>query len=205
MQFRLGLTDQREKKGVNPSLKNIELNLESAFHRYNDPPAVITCHFEKGESIAIYIGKEARVHAVIRDARGDLIVTHAQAGNFRLPKVQILPQIAPLEETEQVLVEGYVRRHMITSRSSLHFRNQLKVLYEYFGRFKKIAEITWPRFAHYKFGRQREAAWRRAIIAIGARYRFRRGDRLDGSRITNVATDNVVSDLFRECRRRDLG
>lgn len=134
----------RREKGVNPSLKNIELNLESAFHRYNDPPAIITCTFEKGESITIYIGKEAQIHAVIRDGRGDLIVTPTQASRFRLPKVQILPQIAPLEETEQVLGESYVRRHMVTSRSSLHFRNQLKVLYEHFRNFKKIAETTWP-------------------------------------------------------------
>lgn len=37
----------RREKGVNPSLQNIELNLESAFHRYNNPPAIITCTFEK--------------------------------------------------------------------------------------------------------------------------------------------------------------
>ena len=37
-----------------------------------------------------------------------------------------------------------MKRHMITSRSSLHFRNQLKVLYEHFRNFKKIAETTWP-------------------------------------------------------------
>ena len=134
----------RREKGVNPSLKNIELNLESAFHRYNDPPAIITCTFEKGENITIYIGKQAQIHAVIRDSRGDLIVTPDQANKFKLPKVQILPQIAPLEETEQVLGEDYVKRNMITSRSSLHFRNQLKVLFEHFRNFKKIAETTWP-------------------------------------------------------------
>ncbi|HWN95195.1 MAG TPA: AAA family ATPase, partial [Methylomirabilota bacterium] len=134
----------RREKGVNPSLQNIELNLESAFHRYSNPPAIITCTFEKGETITIYIGKDAQIHAVIRDGRGDLIVTPTQASTFRLPKVQILPQIAPLEETEQVLGESYVKRHMITSRSSLHFRNQLKVLYEHFRNFKKIAETTWP-------------------------------------------------------------
>lgn len=32
----------RREKGVSPSLQSIELNLESAFHRYSDPPAIIS-------------------------------------------------------------------------------------------------------------------------------------------------------------------
>lgn len=134
----------RREKGVTPSLKNIELNLENAFHRYNDPPATVTCVFEKGESITIYIGKDANIHGVLRDSRGDLVVSPSQASHFKLPRVQILPQIAPLEESEKVLDEGYVKRHIVTSRSSLHFRNQLKVNYEHFRNFKKLAESTWP-------------------------------------------------------------
>jgi hypothetical protein len=129
---------------VSPSIKNIELNLDSAFHRYNDPPAIITCTFEQGESITIYIGKRSEIYGVIRDNQGDLVVTPTQAHRFKLPNVQILPQIAPLEESEKILDEGYVKRHIVTSRSSLHFRNQLKVLYDYFQKFKRIAEATWP-------------------------------------------------------------
>jgi AAA15 family ATPase/GTPase len=29
----------RREKGVTPSLKNVDLNLENAFHLYNDPPS----------------------------------------------------------------------------------------------------------------------------------------------------------------------
>jgi energy-coupling factor transporter ATP-binding protein EcfA2 len=134
----------RRERGVSPSIKNIELNLDSAFHRYNDPPAIITCTFERGESITIYIGEQSEIYGVIRDSQGNLVVTPTQAHKFELPNVQILPQIAPLEESEKILDEGYVKRHIVTSRSSLHFRNQLKVLYEYFQKFKKIAEATWP-------------------------------------------------------------
>ena len=61
-----------------------------------------------------------------------------------MPKVQILPQIAPLEENEMILGEEYVRRHVFTARSSLHFRNQLKVFYDRFTEFKEIAQSTWP-------------------------------------------------------------
>jgi AAA ATPase domain len=134
----------RRERGVSPSIKNIELNLDSAFHRYYDPPAIITCAFEQGESITIYIGRRSEIYGVIRDSRGDLVVAPTQAYKFKLPNVQILPQIAPLEESEKILDEDYVKRHIVTSRSSLHFRNQLKVLYEHFQKFKRIAEATWP-------------------------------------------------------------
>jgi hypothetical protein len=132
------------EKGVSPSLEAMELALTGAFHRYNDPPAVITCVFVNGATITTHIGRKGRIHAVVRDGQGKLVVTQAQARTVKMPKVQILPQIAPLEEKEVILSEEYVRRSIATSRSSLHFRNQLKVLYDNFKDFKDIAQSTWP-------------------------------------------------------------
>jgi hypothetical protein len=132
------------EKGVSPSLQGMELDLDSAFHRYNDPPATITCTFSDGANITTYIGKGGSIHSVIRDCQGRLAVTQSQARSIQLPKVQILPQIAPLEVKEVILSEEYVKRHILTSRASLHFRNQLKVLYEHFEEFKEIAQTTWP-------------------------------------------------------------
>jgi len=132
------------EKGVSPSLQAMELDLDSAFHRYNDPPATITCTFSDGANITTYIGKGGTVHGVIRNRQGQLAVNQSQARSIHLPKVQILPQIAPLEEKEVILSEEYVRRHILTSRASLHFRNQLKVLYDHFEEFKEIAQTTWP-------------------------------------------------------------
>jgi len=62
----------RSERGVSPSLQNIELNLESAFHQYSDPPAIITCTFASNETITIYIGKDAQLHAVTRFTARDI-------------------------------------------------------------------------------------------------------------------------------------
>jgi energy-coupling factor transporter ATP-binding protein EcfA2 len=61
----------------------------------------------------------------------------------QLPQVGILPQIGPLLREEIVLVESYVRRSVDSSRSSLHFRNQLHFMPRHFGAFKRLAESTW--------------------------------------------------------------
>jgi energy-coupling factor transporter ATP-binding protein EcfA2 len=132
------------EKGVSPSLAAMELDLNSAFHRYNDPPAIITCMFSDGASITVYIGPGGQTHGVIRDNHKELVATQTGARSIMMPKVQILPQIAPLEEKEVILSEEYVRRHVLTSRSSLHFRNQLKVFYDQFSEFTGIAQSTWP-------------------------------------------------------------
>lgn len=134
----------KREKGVSPSLKGMDLSLDSAFYRYNDPPAKITCTFSDGSSITVHIGSEGAIHGVIQDCHGRLVVTQSQARSVKMPRVQILPQIAPLEESEEILNEEYVKRHILTSRSSLHFRNQLKVMYDHFGEFKKVAQATWP-------------------------------------------------------------
>jgi len=46
----------KREKGVKPSIRNLDLSLESAFHRYRDPPAIVACTFETGQSVTIYIG-----------------------------------------------------------------------------------------------------------------------------------------------------
>jgi len=134
----------KRERAISPSLSGIEMDVKSAFHRYGDPPAKITCRFHGGEAITVYVGGEPSIHAVITAPNGDLVTSRGQAASVRLPKVQILPQIAPLEETEDILGEEYIKRHVITSRSSRHFRNQLKVFYEHFRDFKQLAEATWP-------------------------------------------------------------
>ena len=134
----------RRDVGVTPSLRGLEIRFDTVFYQYGDPPAAIDAHFASGHSITLYLGAEGRVHAVIRDERGDPIRTKASARNVALPRVEILPQIGPLSITEPVLTEDYVRSALSSNLSSLHFRNQLSVFSDRFKAFKELAEATWP-------------------------------------------------------------
>lgn len=135
----------KREKGVSPSLRNTEINLDSVFNNYGDPPAVISALFESGANVTIYIGGEGEVHAVLRDHTGNLIVNSTLAQSLKLPDIYILPQVAPLLREEKVLTPEYVKRALFSSLSSIHFRNQLNVYYDdYFREFKELAESSWP-------------------------------------------------------------
>lgn len=136
----------RAFRGISPSLRGFEFDFTTAFHRYGDPPAVITAGFSTGASIQLFIGKsgsESRIHAVLIDDRGRVAHTKGQVQFLRLPGVSSLPQLGPLLKEEKVLGEDYVRNAVSSSLASLHFRNQLAVLRPYFAEFKRMAQETW--------------------------------------------------------------
>jgi predicted ATPase len=131
-------------RGVAPSLENQDFNFSNVFHRYGAPPARITARFENGLRIVIYIGGEDRLHAVLKDSR-NVVISQSQAVRLGVPSVGILPQISPVNASETILVPEYVRRALSSNLASLHFRNQINLLYdEAFDEFKNISESTWP-------------------------------------------------------------
>lgn len=132
-------------RGVAPSLENQDFDFSNVFHRYGDPPAKITAKFTTNVSVVIYVGGPERLHAVIRDAHRSVVISKGQARRLGMPSVGILPQISPLSASETILAPSYVRRAMSSTLASLHFRNQLNLLYEEdFREFKRISEDTWP-------------------------------------------------------------
>src|SRR5450631_494253 len=133
-------------RGVSPSLRGFEFDFTTVFHRYGEPPAVITAEFSTGGSMQIFIGKgkdEPRIHAVIQGKRGNIAATKSQIQSLGMPSVTSLPQIGPLLKEEKLLGTEYVRSAVSSSTASLHFRNQLLVFPSYFEEFKRIAEDTW--------------------------------------------------------------
>ena len=133
-------------RGISPSLRGFEFDFTTVFHRYSDPPAVITAMFSTGTYIKVYIGKSAdepRIHAVIVSDHGRVVCTKAHVQSLQLPGVSSLPQIGPLLKEEKVLNEDYVRNAVSSSLATLHFRNQLLVLRSRFREFKRMAEETW--------------------------------------------------------------
>lgn len=129
--------------GVSPSLQNLEINFDSIFHRYSDPPAIITANFKDDSCVTIYLAGEDKIFAIVRDQNGQVIKSRQQAYKANLPTVSIMPQVAPLHRNENILNADYVKRTMSSSLSSLHFRNQLNVYFDLFSEFQEIVENTW--------------------------------------------------------------
>jgi hypothetical protein len=130
--------------GVSPSLKGYEFNLQSVFHRYGDPPSIITALFDNDVSIKIYVLNEDEIHAVIYDSKGKIIKSRYDANRINIPQVEIMPQVAPLLREEVILTDDYVKSAVSSHLAPMHFRNQLKVLGNNFDAFKEMAETTWP-------------------------------------------------------------
>lgn len=131
-------------RGVSPSLKGIEFNTLSIFHNLGKHPALIRAIFDEGFIVEIFIGPQGAIHAVIKDQNQHPVLNKSKAQKLPLPKISILPQIAPVANDEQILDPDYARRVTSSSWASLHFRNQLNLYPEYFDEFKRLAESTWP-------------------------------------------------------------
>jgi energy-coupling factor transporter ATP-binding protein EcfA2 len=129
--------------GVAPSIEGMEFNTENLFHRYGVPPAVVTATFLSGASLKIYIGPEGAIHAVLFNQSGTVVKTRAQARETLLTRVEIMPQVAPVERNEVVLNPDYVRRNLSSALAHRHFRNQINLFQEHLPQFRRIAEETW--------------------------------------------------------------
>lgn len=129
-------------RGIQPSLKDHDFNFTSVFNKYGEPPAQITAYFHNGTSIQIFIGPRNLVHCVLSQGVRELNNRNrAEAAN--LPTIRAMPQAGPLAIDEAILTRDYVRRHLFSPRSSLHFRNQLNLMYEHFATFSKASRDSW--------------------------------------------------------------
>jgi hypothetical protein len=141
-------------RGVAPSLRGIDFNTASLFHRFNYPPARIRGVFENGWSIDVYVGPDGALHALVFDDQERLITTKAAALRAAMPSLNVLPQVAPLSREEVILDPEYARQVTSSSWASLHFRNQLHYYSESFSTFKELAEATWPGLRVLKLEKQ---------------------------------------------------
>jgi len=134
----------RTHRGIRPALEDFDISLQNIFHRYREPPAEILARFDTGESIRTYIGPEGDSHTVLFDRGGRVVSSKAEARQLNLPRVSVLPQVAPLAKTEEILVGDYVRRNLSSALAPAHFRNQLNLLYaERFADFRRLVQDSW--------------------------------------------------------------
>lgn len=132
------------ERGVSPSLDGLEIQLETIAHRYASAPAEVRATFTTGESIHLLITADRRCFAVLRDSAGNVIQTKGRARQASFPELQVLPQIAPLDQGETVIGDRYVLRNISSSLASRHFRNQLRLLRTAYPPFRQMAAETWP-------------------------------------------------------------
>ena len=126
---------------IAPRTAHLSINLRTAFHRYGEPPAILTATFTGGAVVTVHAHREG-VHAIIRGPKGWVTTTAAFAA-LNIPHINILPQVAPLQAEETHLNDEYVQENYYTRLSSRHFRNQIYRTPENFTQFKILAEQTW--------------------------------------------------------------
>jgi hypothetical protein len=88
---------KNSKRGQHP-FKNLEINLQSVFYIYGEPPAVIVATFTTGEAIEITIWSD---QIIAKRARSKV----RSVDPTGLSRVSILPQVAPVAREERVLTE----------------------------------------------------------------------------------------------------
>lgn len=134
----------RRERGVSPSVDGLSIQFDTICYHYEDAPAEATGTFASGESIRLLINSQGQSFAVLKDASGQLITTKGRAQEVAFPSIRVLPQISPLDPSECILADDYVRRNMSSPLASRHFRNQLRLGKVAYPHFKQLAEDTWP-------------------------------------------------------------
>ena len=99
----------RREFGVSPSIRNLEINFEGLFHRYDPPPAVIEGVFDNDSSVTIYLNENREVHAILKDPTGKTVAEKGKVHQAELPLVSIMPQVAPVQRNERILTKYYVQ------------------------------------------------------------------------------------------------
>jgi predicted ATPase len=131
-------------RGLSPDVDRAGFDFKAVFHHYKDPPAEITASFANRVRIKVFLGPESAVHAVVFGKSGQPIQDKSAARSLAMPVVCILPQVAPLQDEEELLREEYVRRTVDSHLASSHFRNQLHYDLGAYRRFRQMVELTWP-------------------------------------------------------------
>ena len=130
-------------RGISPSIKSIGINTENIFHKYGQAPSIIQAYFSNEVIVTIFIGETAEIYCTLQSYGLKYITNKSDAAKLGIQQVNILPQITPLNKEEKLLGRDYVRQNLATDLASLHFRNQLSILNEYFPRFCELAEQSW--------------------------------------------------------------
>jgi energy-coupling factor transporter ATP-binding protein EcfA2 len=97
------ISESRFRVCVSCHTSELELNRDTLFHRYGEPPARITAKFTEGATVKVYIGKGERIFATL-ETEERWISTTAQFLALQLPWIYTLPQIKHCVETKTACI-----------------------------------------------------------------------------------------------------
>ncbi len=115
------------------------------FHQFGEPPAQLTATFKNGGKIEFFVGPDSGVFAVVRASDGAPIRSSVQRQQAGITRIGVQPQVGPVQRREEVRDRKYVEGALDSSLAPLHFRNQVRLLDQYWDDFRNNAESTWPR------------------------------------------------------------
>lgn len=127
---------------VTPRVSHLGLNLTTAFHRYEAPPAEIEATFAGGVVVTAYIGAEDTFYATVKTSK-DWVTTSSQFLQLDIPPLFVLPQISPVLTDEFLRSDVHIEDNLFSRLASRHFRNQIVRMPDQFVHFKSLAETTW--------------------------------------------------------------
>ncbi|MCH5344290.1 MAG: AAA family ATPase [Acetatifactor sp.] len=130
-------------KGFRLDVEKIKIDLRGIVYLYEDKNAQIVVVMESGVKIVIHANSEY-AYAVLYDEDGRNIKNKMKAQVLNIERVEILPQIGLIKETEKRLSDQTIDGDRDTYLSSRHFRNEiLKYHSEFWNEFVQLAEETW--------------------------------------------------------------
>ena len=138
------LTVPRNQTGCAVSLQNLQINFDSLFYRYGEPPAMIKADFGTRGQLRIYVAGPTKTFCVVNDGSGRIVRSREGVRRGGVPLLETLPQVGPVAAEEQILTPEYVQGALSSRLAPIHFRNQLNLMYDLFPQLQKAVEETWP-------------------------------------------------------------
>ena len=130
-------------KGFKLNVENLKIDLRTVVFQYKENVyAEIKAFFFEKVCIRVLLRDEVAYALVENDAAP--ISSRAQAS--RMPDLQlfVMHQLGLIREDEERLSSETIKKDLNSRLSSLHFRNELLQLQEYFETFRTLAQETWP-------------------------------------------------------------
>jgi predicted ATP-dependent endonuclease of OLD family len=141
----------KRSRGISTKTTYFDFNKENVSYLYNEGTSTITAVFSDETKITVHVKhvdnleSEPEFFCTLQDSIGNYVQNKSDASLLSLPVINILPQISAIQKEEKRLAsEEYIMQNLATNLSSLHFRNQLSILYDNLPVFKELIESSWP-------------------------------------------------------------
>ena len=130
-------------RGFKLEVEKLKIDLRGIVYLYEDKIARITAVLDGGTKIVIYLNS-SYAYACIYDWDGRNITNKTKAEACAIERVEILPQLGLIKESEKKLAEETIENDKDSYLFSRHFRNEIyQYREEYWDDFVQLSEKTW--------------------------------------------------------------